>query len=75
VNGALYDEDKSKAARVWLDEQEHGAGRSTLSRLEDRAYRAEQLRLQRRADLKTTIALILSGFAIIISVWAKFWSH
>jgi hypothetical protein len=66
VNGALYDEEKSKAARVWLDEQEHG---------EDRAYRAEQLRWQRRADLKTTIALILSGIAIVISVWAKFWSH
>lgn len=30
VHGALYDEDKNRAARVWLDEQEHG---------EERAYR------------------------------------
>jgi hypothetical protein len=63
LNVGLYDEDKRKAARLWLDEQEHG---------EDRTYRAEQLKLQRRADLKTTIALILSAIAIVISVWAKY---
>jgi hypothetical protein len=62
---AIYSEEKSKAARLWLDEQAHG---------EDRTYRAEQLKLQRRADLKSTIALILSGIAIAISVWVKY-SH
>jgi hypothetical protein len=51
------------AADLRLDEQEHG---------EDRTYRAEQLKLQHRADLKTTIALILSGIAILISIWAKY---
>jgi hypothetical protein len=34
VNAGLFDEDKREAARLWLDEQEHG---------EDRNYRAEQL--------------------------------
>lgn len=52
----LYDEDKR------LDEKEHG---------EDRTYRAEQLKLQRRSDLKSTLALILSGIAILVSIFAK----
>jgi hypothetical protein len=37
LNGGMYGEDKRKAARVWLDAQEHG---------EDLAYRAEHVRLQ-----------------------------
>lgn len=57
----LYDEDKRKAARLWLDEQEHG---------EDRAHKSEQLKLQRRADLKSTIALIVAGLALIVSAYA-----
>jgi len=61
LNAGLYDEDKRKATRIWLDEQEHG---------EDRAYKAEQLKLQRRADLKSTIALMVAGLALIVSAVA-----
>jgi hypothetical protein len=61
LNAGLYDEDKRKAARIWLDEQEHG---------EDRAHKSEQLKLQRRADLKSTIALIVAGLALVVSAYA-----
>ena len=55
VAASLWDADKLKAAREWLDEKEHG---------EDRAYKAEQLKLQRRADLKSTIALVVARLAL-----------
>lgn len=66
VTVSLWDADKLKAAREWLDEKEHG---------EDRAYRAEQLKLQRRNDLKSTIALVMSGLALIVSAFAVLWRH
>ena len=55
-----------KGAREWLDEKEHG---------EDRAYKAEQLKLQCRADLKSTIALVVAGLALIVSAFAALWRH
>ena len=64
-HGNYADDEKRRHAQLWIDEQERG---------EDRVYRAEQLRLQRRGDLKTTVALILSGIAIVVSIWAKY-SH
>jgi hypothetical protein len=60
---SLWDADKLKAAREWLDEKEHG---------EDRVYKAEQLKLQRRADLKSTVALMVAGLALIVSAYAAF---
>ena len=64
-HGNYADDEKRRDAQLWIDAQERG---------EDRVYRAEQLRLQRRGDLKTTVALILSGIAIVVSIWAKY-SH
>jgi hypothetical protein len=61
VAASLWDADKLKGAREWLDEKEHG---------EDRAYKAEQLKLQRRNDLKSTIALMVAGLALIVSAFA-----
>jgi hypothetical protein len=66
LNAGLYDEDKRKAARIWLDEHEHG---------EDLGYKAEQLKLQRRADLKSTIALVVAGLALIVSDFAALGRH
>jgi len=54
---------------AWLDEKAHG---------EERAYKARQLALQERNDLKTSIslgfalvALIISGLALYRSSWPQ----
>ena len=58
VQNSLYDSEKLKQAREWLDEKAHG---------EDRKFKAEQLRLQRRADWKGTIAVVVSLVALAVS--------
>jgi hypothetical protein len=66
VAASIWDADKLKGAREWLDEKEHG---------EDRAHKAEQLNLQRRADLKSTIALVVAALALIVSAYAALGRH
>jgi len=61
LDRGLYDEAKRKAAHAWLDDQEHG---------EDRRFKAEQLRLQRRSDLKSTISLVVAALALLVSIFA-----
>jgi hypothetical protein len=64
-----FDDDKRKAGWAWLDEKAHG---------EERAYKARQLALQERNDLKTSIslgfaliALVISGVALYRSSWPQ----
>ena len=66
VTVSLWDVDKLKGAREWIDEKEHG---------EDRNYKVEQLKLQHRADLKSTIALVVAGLALIVSAYAALGRH
>jgi hypothetical protein len=66
VAASIWDADKIKGAREWLDEKEHG---------EDRAHKTEQLNLQRRADLKSTIALVVAALALIVSAYAALGRH
>ena len=58
LEAGQFDDDKRKAGWAWLDEKAHG---------EERAYRARQLALQERNDLKTSISLGFALVALIIS--------
>ena len=59
LEAGQFDDDKRKAGWAWLDDKAHG---------EERAYRARQLALQERNDLKTSISLGFALVALIISV-------
>lgn len=61
INAGIWSGEKRLHAIAYVDEKKHG---------EERAHRAEQLRLQRRADRKGTISLIVSILAVGISALA-----
>ena len=65
LEAGQFDDDKRKAGWAWLDEKAHG---------EERFYRARQLALQERADLKTSISLGFALVALIISGAALYFS-
>jgi hypothetical protein len=65
IRAGIWDRDKQMHARAYVDEKEHG---------EERSYRAAQLSLQKRADIKGTIALLISFGALAISAAALYFT-
>jgi hypothetical protein len=66
IRAGLWNGEKLTHARAYVDEKEHG---------EERSYRAAQITLQKRADIKGTIALLISFGALAISAAALYFTY
>jgi hypothetical protein len=66
IRAGIWDRDKQMHAQAYVDEKEHG---------EERSYRAAQISLQKRADIKGTIALLISLGALAISAAALYFTY
>jgi hypothetical protein len=63
IESGLYDEEKRMHGWAWLDERARG---------EERAYRAQQLILQKRNDLRGNLSLAIAFLAVVISALALY---